>query len=127
MKNMTRNMTLAFLSAMTVASPLAAPAFAEDPHAGHHMPATHEASSSAPDLYAPSRDAMHKGMDVKPTGNADKDFVLNMIPHHQGAVEMAKVQLEHGKDPELRKLAEDIIKAQDTEIAFMKAWLEKHK
>ena len=118
-----KNMTLAFLATLT----LAAPALAEEnAHMGHHMPTTHE-EGAAPDLYAPSRDAMHKDMNVKPTGNADKDFVLNMIPHHQGAVEMAKVQIEHGKDPELRKLAEDIIKAQDKEIAFMKEWLKKHK
>jgi uncharacterized protein (DUF305 family) len=48
-----------------------------------------------------------------------------MIPHHQGAIDMAKVVLKYGKDPEMKKLAEDIIKAQDTEIAFMKGWLAK--
>ena len=49
-----------------------------------------------------------------------------MIPHHEGAVAMARIVLEHGKDPELRKLAEAIIAAQDSEIAFMKLWLEKN-
>jgi uncharacterized protein (DUF305 family) len=48
-----------------------------------------------------------------------------MIPHHQGAIDMAKVQLEHGKDPELHKLSGNIIKAQEGEIAFMKGWLAK--
>ncbi len=69
---------------------------------------------------------MHKDMSMEMTGNADIDFAQGMLPHHQGAVDMAKVELQYGKDPELRKLADDIIKSQQTEIAFMKAWLAKH-
>jgi uncharacterized protein (DUF305 family) len=49
-----------------------------------------------------------------------------MIPHHQGAIDMAKVLLAFGKNPELRKLAEDIIKTQEQEIAWMKEWLKKN-
>ena len=63
-----------------------------------------------------------KDMAVPYTGDADKDFVAHMIPHHEGAVSMAEVLLKHGKDPELRKMAREIIKAQDKEIAFMKKW-----
>jgi uncharacterized protein (DUF305 family) len=68
---------------------------------------------------------MHEAMDIAYTGNADRDFVASMIPHHQGAIDMAKVVLAFGKDPEVKKLAEDIIKAQEQEIAWMKSWLAK--
>ncbi|WP_045838019.1 DUF305 domain-containing protein [Hyphomicrobium sp. 99] len=70
---------------------------------------------------------MHEKMSMHMTGDADVDFVKGMIPHHQGAVEMAKIELQYGKDPELHKLAEGIVKAQESEIAFMKSWLEKHE
>jgi uncharacterized protein (DUF305 family) len=69
---------------------------------------------------------MHKGMDIAFSGDADVDFVKGMIPHHEGAVDMAKVVMAFGKDPEIRALAEAIVKAQETEIALMKAWLAKN-
>jgi uncharacterized protein (DUF305 family) len=75
------------------------------------------------------RDAMAKmgqSMAMAYSGNADKDFVAGMIPHHQGAIDMAKVELQYGKDPQLRKLARDVIAAQQKEIAFMKSWQAKH-
>jgi uncharacterized protein (DUF305 family) len=68
---------------------------------------------------------MMKGMVASNTGKADLDFVQGMLPHHQGAVDMAKVVLQYGKDAEIRKLAEAVVKAQDAEIAFMKGWLTK--
>ncbi len=96
---------------------LAVPAArAEDAHHASH----------AKDIYAPAMERMHKDMMITPTGDTDADFVRGMIPHHQGAIDMAKIVLEHGKDPEIRKLAEDVIAAQEKEIAQMKAWLEKH-
>ena len=58
------------------------------------------------------------------TGNADVDFLVMMIPHHQGAVDMARLALIHGKDPLARKLAEEIIASQTAEIAAMRARLE---
>jgi uncharacterized protein (DUF305 family) len=69
---------------------------------------------------------MHGAMDIAFTGNADVDFVKGMIPHHAGAVDMAKVVIAFGKDPEVKKLAESIIKAQETEIAQMQDWLKKN-
>ncbi len=69
---------------------------------------------------------MHEGMAIDFTGNADVDFVRGMIAHHQGAIDMAKIELEHGKDPAIRKLAEDIISAQEGEIEMMEAWLKEN-
>lgn len=69
---------------------------------------------------------MMQAMHVEYTGNADVDFVRGMIGHHQGAVDMANVQLQFGKDAENQKLAREIIRAQEQEIGQMQAWLKKH-
>ena len=85
------------------------------------------APSATVGIYDKAMTDMHVAMmAVKPTGDADVDFVQGMIPHHQGAIDMAKVQLEKGTDPDIRKLCEGIIAAQEKEIAMMQEWLKKH-
>ena len=59
------------------------------------------------------------------TGDPDRDFASMMIPHHQGAIDMAKVELIYGKDPVMRRLAEGILVEQQSEIEAMQLWLHK--
>jgi uncharacterized protein (DUF305 family) len=100
-----------------------------DAHAGHAMPAAPADIANLPSVkaYTAGNDRMHKDMSISFTGNADVDFVKGMVPHHQGAIDMAKIVLEHGKDPQIRRLAREIIKAQNSEIAMMRAWLKKNE
>jgi uncharacterized protein (DUF305 family) len=63
----------------------------------------------------------------KPSGEPDNDFVAMMIPHHQGAIDMAKVELQYGKDPMLKAMAKMIVSAQEKEIKKMRDWQNKHK
>ena len=67
---------------------------------------------------------MHAGMDIAPSGNTDRDFARMMIPHHQGAIDMALLQLKYGRDERLRRLAQSIIVEQGQEIAYMRTLLD---
>jgi len=114
--------TLALAAALIA---LPAMAYAQMNHGDHGMPKA-DAASPATKAYGDANAKMHKDMDIKFTGNADADFIRGMIPHHQGAVDMAKVVLQYGTDPEVKKLATGIIKDQETEIAWMNDWLKKN-
>jgi hypothetical protein len=89
----------------------------------------HESSPGAVDGAAAAMHAamvkMAKDMDAIPmTGDPDRDFLAMMIPHHEGAVEMARLVLIHGRDPIVRRLAEEVIATQQAEIATMKSRLQ---
>jgi uncharacterized protein (DUF305 family) len=74
-----------------------------------------------------SMEKMHRAMSsIKASGNSDIDFVKMMIPHHQAAIDMAKTQLLFGKDPQLKRLAQEIITDQQGEIDLMTVWLNQH-
>ena len=116
---------LALLTALAGMALFTAPAMAQ--HSGHGAkpaPAA-QADSAATKAFRAANNKMHKDMDVAFTGDADADFARAMIPHHQGAIDMAKIVLQYGKDPEIRKLAQDVVSAQESEIKFMREWLAK--
>ncbi|WLR93374.1 CopM family metallochaperone [Shinella zoogloeoides] len=120
--------TLFLGAALTLAFTLPAAAQEAD-HSGHQgmtMEAPAEGQAASTQAFIDANTKMHKAMDIAFTGNADVDFVRGMIAHHQGAIDMAKVELEHGKDPAIRKLAEDVITAQEGEIKMMEEWLAKN-
>jgi uncharacterized protein (DUF305 family) len=90
-----------------------------------HAPGAAGAGGPAIEAYLAASERMHRGMAIEFTGNPDVDFARSMIPHHQGAIDMARAELEYGRDPEMRALAEAIIAAQEKEIAFLRGWLER--
>lgn len=75
--------------------------------------------------YKAANDKMHQDMAMSFTGDPDVDFAQGMIPHHEGAIAMAEIVLKYGKDEEILQLAEEIIAAQESEIAFLREWLNQ--
>ena len=113
-------LTKKIILAATMAALLATPAMTQSS-------TDHSAHAEGPMAdYMATMDAMMDSMnDMTSSGNADADFLLMMIPHHQSAIDMARVELEQGKDHETQDLAEKIIAAQEQEIAEMRSMLER--
>lgn len=99
-------------------------AYAQHRHQGHGAaPAASEPESTR--AFRAANERMHREMDIRFTGDADIDFLRGMIPHHQGAIDMARIVLRHGRDPEVRRLAEEILRTQEAEIAGMRGMLRR--
>ena len=84
------------------------------------------AKSPAVEGYAAAMDKMHKAMSITYSNDTDVDFARAMIPHHQGAIDMAQVALQHAKDDQIRRMAQKVIDDQTKEIKELQGWLEKH-
>jgi DUF305 family protein family protein len=96
----------------------------QNPHGMGHM-ATHDTNWAA---LMKNMETMHASMAAaEPSGNNDADFVNLMMPHHQAAVDMARTELVYGTDPQMRRLAQEIVTDQESEIQLMQLWLEHQK
>ena len=96
---------------------------------GPRMPASDKSAAAPgwPELIS-SMERMHVSMaSVESSGNNDVDFVRLMLPHHQAAIDMARTQLLFGSDPQMRRLAQEIITDQQSEMELMHLWLKQRQ
>lgn len=100
-------------------------AFAASAQEADQMPLTDDTSvgTGGARAYDDGLENVPNDMAMEPTGNADVDFVLGMIPHHQNAIDMAEAALELGRGPEIKALAQEIIAAHEAELRWMQDWL----
>jgi methionine-rich copper-binding protein CopC len=117
-------MHIAAAAWMLAALSFAIPAFAHDP-VEHQQPVAASAIPADPEApFLAENDramtTMMNGMAVRPTGNVERDFVEMMIPHHQGAIDMAQAYLRYGNNEQLKRIAQEIIVDQQQEIAAMR-------
>ncbi len=93
-----------------------------------HQPSDDTKSETAWSQFDHEMETMHSEMrSIKPSGDNDADFVRLMLPHHQAAIDMAKTELEYGKDQQMRRLAQEIITDQQSETELMQLWLKRHE
>jgi uncharacterized protein (DUF305 family) len=104
---------------------LARPVFAAGADGKASIPEI-QCSDPEPQAFATANLAMLRGLERPVTGDADHDFAAMMIPHHQWAVDMAKIELSYGHDPALRALAARILNAQKPEAEQLQSWLKTH-
>jgi len=101
---------------------LAAPSTQHTSHAQGSM----RANAPYWDALMESMTRMHSAMSsTSPSADADTDFVALMLPHHQAAIDMARIELTFGKDAQLRRLAQEIVTDQESEIQLMKLWQQQ--
>lgn len=98
----------------------------EQPHQAHMNMPMSTGSAMQQELMQGMNQMNQDMMAAAQYKDPDVAFAAGMLPHHIGAVKMAEVELKYGKDPEMRKLAEDIINAQQAEIEQMQKWLKAH-
>lgn len=128
MKPLRRPLPFAFAASLLIAPALAQQSPNRNAASSPAMSGMAAPASPADHALMAGMAKMNEAMSAAPmTGNPDRDFVSMMVPHHQGAIDMAQVELRYGKDTILRRMAEDIVAAQQKEIAEMRRWQAKHR